>query len=204
MTVKVLFVDDNTSLLSIFKKYLEKINSDFEVHIAEAAEKALQELDQRTFSVIVSDYHLSTMNGLDLLRKVKEKHPDVPFIIFTGRGREEIAIKALNLGASHYLKKEGDPASQFEELSHVIRNLLELRESKEKYEAVFDYALDGIFIVERTSRKGYAANPSFCKMTGYSADDIERLTVDDIHPKEHLQIFYKRDFATHSFRTIFY
>ncbi len=187
MTVKVLFVDDNRSQLQIFKKYLEKISPDFDVYAVDDAEVALSELDRQYFSVIVSDYQLATMDGLDLLKFAREKNPTIPYIIFTGRGQEEIAIKALNLGASHYIKKEGDPASQFEELSHVIRNLVDMRDSKEKYRAVFDHALDGILIVERDTRKGYAANPAFCEMTGYTPEDIENLSVDDIHPREDLE-----------------
>ncbi len=60
------------------------------------------------------------MDGLDFLRKVRKNDIDSPFIMFTGRGREEVAVKALKLGANNYIQKGGDPSVQFKLLADVI------------------------------------------------------------------------------------
>lgn len=96
------------------------------------------------------------MDGLALLRKVRESWPDIPFILFTGRGREEVVIEALNRGADFYLQKGGDPKAQFTELAHKIKQAViarkassELKESEETFRQFFDAAGDAIFILDR-------------------------------------------------------
>ncbi|MFW9932279.1 MAG: PAS domain S-box protein [Candidatus Thorarchaeota archaeon] len=186
MAIRVLFVDDNENMLKVVKQYIEQLDPEFEIVAVDSAEKGLGELDSRYFSVIVSDYQMPFMDGLEFLEKVRENHSDIPFIIFTGRSREEIAIKALNLGAAYYVEKGGDPKSQYQELVHIIRSLVIMRETIERHQVVFDHALEGIFIVDRESRKGYAANRAFYEMTGYSPADLADLSVDKIHPTEDL------------------
>ena len=56
------------------------------------------------------------MDGIKFLKAVRAQYPVLPFIIFTGRGREEVAMEALNCGADRYIQKGGDPKSQFTEL----------------------------------------------------------------------------------------
>jgi DNA-binding NarL/FixJ family response regulator len=51
----------------------------------------------------------------------------VPFIIFTGKGREEVVIEALNSGADFYIQKGGDPKAQFAELAHKIRQAVQIK-----------------------------------------------------------------------------
>jgi len=72
------------------------------------------------------------MNGIELLKRSKEEYPKIPFIIFTGRGREEVVIEALNEGADYYLQKGGDPKSQFAELAHKIRTAIEKKRANER------------------------------------------------------------------------
>ena len=57
------------------------------------------------------------MNGIEFLKKVRASGNTIPFVLFTGRGREEVVIEALNEGANFYLQKGGEPKSQFAELS---------------------------------------------------------------------------------------
>ena len=60
------------------------------------------------------------INGLEFLRHVRCHYRDLPFILFTGKGREEIAIEALNSGADFYLQKGGEQKPQFVELEHKL------------------------------------------------------------------------------------
>ncbi len=197
MAVRVLFVDDHEGILKVAKSYIERLDSEFQVTTCESGESAINLLGLESFDAIISDYQMPFMDGLEFLEQVRSHDENIPFIMFTGRSREEIAIKALNLGANHYVTKGGDAKSQYAELIHIIRNSVEhnrakaaLRDSVEKYQAVFEHAQDGILIVDRESMMVHSANNRICEMLGYSHDEIVHIGVMDIHPKDSLdQVF---------------
>ena len=117
--ISVLYVDDESGLLEIGKSYLEQTN-EFTVTTAESASAALDRLKSNGIQAIVSDYQMPGMDGIELLKQVRAKNTTIPFILFTGRGREEIAIEAFENGADGYIQKGGEPKSQFAELEHKI------------------------------------------------------------------------------------
>ncbi|MCX6690326.1 MAG: PAS domain S-box protein [Methanoregula sp.] len=99
--------------------------------------------------------------------------------MFTGKGREEVVIQALNAGADGYLQKGGESGAQFAELSHKIkqattRKMAEdsLRESEERYRTVFENTGTAMVIVEESNIISLA-NKEFAQLTGFSKDDIE-------------------------------
>ena len=193
MKIRVLFVDDNEPLLDIGSMYMERDAVDFEITTANSASKALDILAFKSFDAIISDYQMPILDGLEFLARVRSRDEQIPFIIFTGKGREEIAIQALNLGATHYVIKGGDPKSQYAELIHIVRSSVEhSREKKarseyeERYRIVFENANDGILMVDRSNRMIQSANAKFLDMIGYTHDELLELGVVDIHPKEDL------------------
>jgi PAS domain S-box-containing protein len=129
--IKVLLVDDEPALLDIGKIFLEK-NGEMQVTTAQSAPVALTLFSQERFDTIVSDYEMPVMNGIEFLRAVREQDSHIPFIIFTGRGREEVAIEAINCGADFYLQKGGAPRAQFAELVHKIKQGTRRRGSEKK------------------------------------------------------------------------
>jgi PAS domain S-box-containing protein len=82
-------------------------------------------LSSEPYDGVISDYQMPLRDGLDLLAEVRVKYGALPFVLFTGRGREAVIIKALELGANFYIQKGGDPISQFTELFHKIRSAVE-------------------------------------------------------------------------------
>jgi PAS domain S-box-containing protein len=130
MVISVLYVDDEPELLDITKIFLEQSG---EIHLdtAGSAGQALLLLKERTYDAIVSDYQMPEMDGIAFLEAVRQEHGKIPFILFTGRGREEVVIMALNNGADFYFQKGGDPRSQFAELVHKIRMAVERRKDAE-------------------------------------------------------------------------
>jgi len=84
-------------------------------------------MKSKDYDAIVSDYQMPEMDGIEFLKKVRSSGNPIPFIIFTGRGREEVAIQALSIGADYYLQKGGDPKSQFAELAHQIEQAIQKR-----------------------------------------------------------------------------
>jgi len=118
--LSVLYVDDEPFLLNAGKSYLER-RPDISVSVASSVENALKLMETSTFDVIVSDYQMPGADGVGFLKILKEKRCDVPFILFTGRGREEVMREAFDCGAMFYLQKGGNPRSRFTELEFKIR-----------------------------------------------------------------------------------
>lgn len=127
----ILYVDDEPMLLEIGKLFLER-SGECTVETHESATSALSRLHRSRFDAIISDYQMPGMDGLEFLKAVRSDPDlhDIPFILFTGKGREEVVISAINSGADFYLQKGGDVGSQFAELLHKIHQAIRRRESE--------------------------------------------------------------------------
>lgn len=128
---RVLYVDDEAALLQIGKIFLEK-SGKISVETALSAKEALDAVSSREYDVVISDYEMPLMNGIDLLKKLRSEGNTIPFIIFTGRGREDVASDALNSGASFYLQKGGDPKAQFDELINMTERAIGHKRAEEE------------------------------------------------------------------------
>ncbi len=91
--ISVLYVDDEAGLLEIAKLFLEK-DGEFRVDTRISAQEALASPKIRSYDAIIADYQMPGMDGIAFLKVVREKFGDIPFILFTGRGREEVVIGA--------------------------------------------------------------------------------------------------------------
>ncbi len=129
--IRVLHVDDDSSLLEISKLLLMDLDSNFEIDQACCVDEGLRKLAAGHYDVVVSDYEMPQKDGLQFLTELRKQKSDIPFILFTGKGREEVAIKALNLGADGYLNKQGSPETVYGELSHSIKLVVERSRVKE-------------------------------------------------------------------------
>ena len=126
-TIRVLHVDDEPADLEITRIFLKrKWKGNFEIVGALSAREALEKLESEHFDAVVADYQMPGMNGIEFLEVVRksEKYADTPFILFTGKGGEEIARDALNRGADRYIDKMGNPATQCNELARAINELV--------------------------------------------------------------------------------
>ncbi|PKL57279.1 MAG: hypothetical protein CVV35_00735 [Methanomicrobiales archaeon HGW-Methanomicrobiales-6] len=119
---RILYVDDEEALLDITRAFLERAGG-ITVDTTASPLKAFQMIMTGRYDAVVSDYQMPEMDGIGLLKQIREAGSRVPFIIFTGRGREQVAIEALNNGADFYLQKGGDPKTQYAELANAVRQL---------------------------------------------------------------------------------
>lgn len=155
--MNVLFVDDDLATLELAETFLEKEDHELNIETAPSAEKGLELLEEKDYDAIASDYKMPVMDGLEFLKTVREeKGSDVPFIIFTGKGREEVIIDALNLGADRYLEKGTDPKSQYGVLAETIveevryrRTRKEFRESERIFKKSFEANPDLVFLFDK-------------------------------------------------------
>jgi len=152
--IRVLCVDDDPALLDLSRKYLER-TGEFQVETVNSGAEALEWLaaGSSPVDVVVTDYQMPEMNGIELLSRIRE-NSRLPFILFTGRGREEVVIEALNSGVDFYIQKGGNPRVQFAELAHKCRQAVArysaetaLRESEEQYRALYESASDAIMVL---------------------------------------------------------
>lgn len=183
-TVNVLIVDDEPDLADIAQRFLEM--NHFCTDSAHSADEALEKIRNQPFDIIVSDYQMPVKDGLDLLKEVRALNPTLPFILFTGRSREEVVIQALNEGADSYIQKGGDPKSQFVELAHRIRQAVERRnaaaaieERNEVLGAILAASPFGIALVK--NRTIQWANESLAQMLDYSVEELIGMPVRKLY-----------------------
>jgi len=127
--IHVLYVDDEIVLLNLGKLFLERYG-DYLVIPAQGVEEAIDQLKHNTFDIIISDYQMPVMDGIEFLKHLKAGGDTTPFILFTGKGREEVIIDAFDNGADFYLQKGGEPKSQFAELSKKIQSAVSRRRAE--------------------------------------------------------------------------
>ena len=175
--IHVLHVDDELGFLKGAKQILE-MQGNLKVETALSAEEALKKMEKKTFDVVVSDYQMPEKDGLEFLRELREKGDNIPFIMFTGKGREEVATQALNFGAQRYFNKIGAPETVYTELSHGIHQVVSssraekaLRKSEEKYRSIVELAPDSIMTFDL---KGVitSCNTASTRLSGYSKDEL--------------------------------
>ena len=183
-TLRVLYVDDEPDLLDICRIFLED-TGDFSVVTYDSAPVALELLANEQFDAIISDYQMPGMDGIEFLKKVRGLGNTIPFILFTGKGREEVVIEALNEGADFYLQKGGDPEAQFAELTHKVRLAVSnkkavgaLKKSEEKYRQLIEHANEAIVVAQDGMLK--LVNQRAIEVTGYSEQELLSRPFSDI------------------------
>ncbi|MDD1766076.1 MAG: PAS domain S-box protein, partial [Methanomassiliicoccales archaeon] len=175
--IATLYVDDEPTLLEVAKSFIESAGN-VNVDIAESATVALDMLSKQKYDAIVSDYQMPGMNGIEFLKALRERNDNTPFILFTGRGREEIVIEALKNGADFYLQKGSDLQSQFAELTHIINQLVTkrrsenaLKESEERYRT-FAQNFKGIAFRGDLDHSPIFLHGAVEVITGYTEEDL--------------------------------
>jgi CheY-like chemotaxis protein len=117
--MKVLLVDNDPLFLELSKTFLE-VFYDIISDTVESAGKALEKLEEDSYDVVVADYDMPFMDGITLLRTIRDRSINVPFILFTGIEEKEIMHCSLESGAYSFIQKKGDPKAQYSELSKQI------------------------------------------------------------------------------------
>ncbi len=195
--LSLLYVDDEPPLLEIGRLFLER-TGDFSVTTANGADAAVSLLKTHHFDAVVSDYQMPGMNGIEFLKHLRGAGDMTPFIIFTGRGREEVVIEALKEGAAFYIQKGGDPRAQFVDLMNKIRYAVRRRHAEQevchagdRYKALIAVSNTGAWEYDLDS--GFLwCSPEYFTMIGRNPEDfdlsgnpnLQEVWIDLIHPDE--------------------
>ena len=175
--IRILHVDDDKDFLELAKTILSE-EGPFNVEIAASTKEALNKLQGNCFDIIISDFDMPQQNGLEFFKLIREKGFTTPFILFTGKGREEIAVQALNLGIDRYINKHDNPQTVYTELSVSINQLFDktqakkrLWESEERFKQMVTNSKDLIMLTGVDGAILYLS-PSCRDILGYEPEEL--------------------------------
>jgi PAS domain S-box-containing protein len=201
--VKVLLIEDNPDHAYIEQRALER-ELGAEVVVETRPEAGLERLRLGGIDVVLLDYHLPEQDGLDVLRRIKEGRVDLPVILITSFGNEEVAVAAMKEGASDYLVKRFGGEEDNEKLAAAVRRSLTqaelhraVRRSQDLMRKTLDLAWDGVAHVNLRSRRVIGANPSLCRMIGVAERALdgepwaELFAPEDQAALERMEIFFR-------------
>jgi len=193
--LRILHLEDNPEDVELVRETIAAQGIDAEIVDAATRADFINALEKEEYDLILADYTLPSFDGPSALAIVRAKFPLLPFIFVTGTMGEDKAVETLRQGATDYVLK-----THIKRLvTSIMRALREaeertvrkkaqkaLKESEERFRAVFDNAVDGILLADVESKKFHSGNNMICRMLGYSEKEITKLGVKDIHPEADL------------------
>jgi len=183
--IHVLHVDDEPDFAELTGTYLEREDDRFAVDTATSAQEGLDHLTDRV-DCVISDYDMPGTNGIEFLESVRAEYPDLPFILFTGKGSEEVASDAISAGVTDYLQKEHG-TDQYTVLANRITNAVaqarteqHLERERKRFQALFERLTQPTVEVELENGEPIVRqiNPAFEEVFGYGAADIVGTPLD--------------------------
>lgn len=121
MSARILIADDEEIVIRSCLRILD--GDDFQVEAVQDGREALRKIEENPYDVMILDIMMPNMDGLEVLRRVKETHPNVDVIMITGLSQIDTAVQAMKLGAFDYISKPFEP----DELKLVVQRALERR-----------------------------------------------------------------------------
>jgi CheY-like chemotaxis protein len=189
--MRVLHVDDSEPFLDVTKTYLERETDDLLLIPETDPDKAVEHLLETHIDCIVSDYNMPEIDGLEFLERVREYDPEVPFVLFTGKGSEEVAARAIEAGVDSYVRKKSGQ-SQFTILANRIETLVDqfwakrrAEKMEQTYELVARTATDTFWI--RDMETGQTLYSEGIRRFGYEPgvrEDGFEWWVQRVHPED--------------------
>lgn len=131
--IRILHVDDEPNFTDLTATFLERESDRFVVETATSADEGLEIITDSPPDCVISDYNMPGRDGLEFLQAVREDDPDLPFILYTGKGSEAVAGEAIAADVTDYLQKESG-SSQYELLANRIRNAVQARREAQRAE----------------------------------------------------------------------
>lgn len=193
--IRIIYIDDSPFDRELVRDALEREQSGFQLTLATTQHELKNYLTNSEFDLVLSDFNIAGFEGLEVIELVNEFQPNLPVVIVTGTGSEEIAVDALKMGAADYVIKTPD---HIRRLHHTILQVMEnqfLQQEKEKaqiliqkneehYRALFNSARDGIALLGIDTKKIEDCNPQFEKLSGRSKDDLITQSIWNLCPVE--------------------
>jgi PAS domain S-box-containing protein len=195
--LKLVIIEDEEAHFSLMKRAIAKEFPNASIYHFQEANTCLERLDSIIPTIIITDYLLPGMNGIEFLETLSRKDGDIPVIMITGQGDENIAVRAMKLGAIDYLVKSGDfftllPAV----IEKVIRkNRLEQSLSKleKRFQDMAENTSDWVWEMDAQGRYIYS-NPVVKDIIGYNCDEVIGKYFYDFFSSENKKVLKARIF----------
>jgi signal transduction histidine kinase len=177
VNARILLVDDDTALLEALPRALKLRMDGIHIDTSENAADALARIKETEYDAIVSDIKMPGMDGLALLREVRELRPKTPTLLITGHGEHDLAVQALRGGAYDFVQKPIDRDYFVASLERAIhmrrldRQVEEQRLALERHVRVLEHVDDGVFLVDDDGIVQYW-NPAAEAITGLATDEV--------------------------------
>lgn len=198
--IRLLIVEDSEHDRLSYRRAVRDANcrGGFRITECEKAEEALALLENEatSFDLILTDQRLPGMSGLELCQELLSRDYSMPMVLITGTGTEQLALKALKLGVSDYIIKDGNqgyldllPVKLLEvvqkhnERAARIKAEKALRASEKKYRTLFEGSRDGFVLVDMKGNL-LEFNSAFKNMLGYNKKELQSKTNADLTPKK--------------------
>ena len=200
-TIRVLHVDDDPDFRDLTAELLEREDDRFDVTTAEGPSEGRERLDSTEFDCVVSDFDMPGESGIAFLETVRMDYPDLPFILFTGKGSEEVASDAISAGVTDYLQK-AIGSEQYELLANRIATAVDQYRTARELERQND-----LFEKAETIGNVGAWEYNIVSDVSYASDEVLRIhgleTSETLTPSESLEFFHPedRDEVQEAFRT---
>ena len=165
--IQVLHVDDDEVQLELTRLSIKDVDPTMRIEYTSNPTEALEKVKTGSYECVLSDYFMPGMDGIQLCRDVK-RYSDIPFIIYTGRGSEEVAEKAFEAGVDDYIRKEKG-TGHYRVLAHRVRVAVENHRAEDQYRAIAEDNMDAIIIQYGTQVK--YANRAAADLFGVSKPD---------------------------------
>jgi PAS domain S-box-containing protein len=180
--IRILYVDDNSLDRELVRDALEQEHEGFQVTEASSRQEFEAHLAAGRFDLVLSDFNILGFEGLQVIKAVQASNPDLPVVIVTGTGSEEIAVEAMRSGAADYVIKSPSHIQRLPITIHAVLDKLHLQtekaraEEKLKNEKQFSEAvivsLPGLFYIFDENGKFLRCNEALEKASGFSSEDL--------------------------------
>ena len=171
--IRVLHVDDEPDFAELTADFLKREDDRFTIETAMSASEGVESLSQGDFDCIISDYDMPGQNGIEFLKSVRKEAPDLPFVLFTGKGSEEVASEAISAGVTDYLQKESS-TDQYTVLANRLRNAVQryrAEQDRKRQRKAIETAQEGISILNEDGEFIYV-NQAYADIYGYEPDEM--------------------------------
>jgi len=171
--IDLMLVDDERDILELSELALNKQNSDYNIETTTEPSQVIEEIQDSNLDAILSDYNMPQMTGIELLEEVRGIDEDLPFILYTGAGTEEIAEKAINAGITDYFRKEAG-LEHYGFISNSIDNSVEKYRDLERAEilnTVVEGSINPIIVTDTESNIVYV-NQALEDVSEYSREEL--------------------------------
>lgn len=197
--IRVLHVDDDPRFGELVQELLGKQSDRIAVVSETCAREGLDLIrgTQQRIDCIVSDYEMPEMDGIAFLDAVRQEDPDLPFILFTGKGSETIASDAIASGATDYLQKSVG-VEQFELLANQIENAVNRYQAQRERERVYqalETATQGIGILDDEGTYLYL-NEAYASLYGRTPEEMSGEHWEERYPEAEVERFHEEILPT--------